>query len=96
MTPNDLITITQAAALRRESGSPLSRDSIYKAIKAGKIKTFTLPVTGARLLVSQAEIEAYQPTGHKPKGYKHERTAGCGGDEGKTMTEDRGESNETH
>lgn len=69
----DLITITQAAVLRRESGSPLSRNAIYEAIKAGKLKTFTLPVCGERRLVSKAEIEAYPVTGHKPKGYKHKK-----------------------
>lgn len=73
MTPDDLITITQAAALRRESGSPLSRNAIYAAIKAGKLKTFTLPVCGKKRLVSQAEIEAYPVVGHKPAGYKHEK-----------------------
>lgn len=73
MTPNDLITIKQAAALRRKSGSPLSRNSIYVAIAAGKLETFTLPVCGEKRLVSQAEIEAYQAIGHKPAGYKHEK-----------------------
>ena len=72
--PEDLITVIQAAAFRRESGSPLSQNAIRDAVAAGKLNRYSLPVTGAKLLVSRAEVEAYQPTGHKPKGYKHKST----------------------
>lgn len=70
--PTDLITITQAAAIRRESGSPLSQNAIREAVAAGRLKRYALPSHGAKLLVSRAEVEAYQPVGHKPAGYKHQ------------------------
>jgi hypothetical protein len=72
-TPTDLITVIQASAFRAESGSPLSQNAIREAVAAGKLNRYALPVTGAKLLVSRAEVAAYQPTGHKPKGYKHEK-----------------------
>jgi hypothetical protein len=72
-TPADLITVIQASTFRAESGSPLSENAIREAVTAGKLNRYSLPVTGAKLLVSRAEVAAYQPTGHKPKGYKHEK-----------------------
>lgn len=70
---NDLITVRQASAFRAESGSPLTPTAIYDAVAAGKLNRYSLPVTGEKLLVSRAEVASYQPTGHKPKGYKHEK-----------------------
>ena len=71
--PEDLITVIQAAAFRTESGSPLSENAIREAVTAGKLNRYALPSHGAKLLVSRAEVAAYQPTRHKPKGYKHEK-----------------------
>lgn len=77
-TPNpgeavEVLTIIQAAAFRRESGSPLSQNAIRDAVAAGRLKRYALPSHGDKLLVSRAEVEAYQPVGHKPGGYKHEK-----------------------
>ena len=65
--PTDLITVIQASAFRRESGSPLSENAIREAVAAGKLNRYSLPITGATLLVSRAEVEAYQPVGHKQR-----------------------------
>ena len=72
-TPTDLITVIQASCFRTELGSPLSENAIRAAVTAGKLNRYSLPVTGAKLLVSRAEVEAYQPVGHKPARYKHEK-----------------------
>lgn len=71
--PTDLLTVAQASRLRAASGSPLSRSAIYDAVTAGKLKRYTLPSHGDKALVSQAEIEAYEPVGHKPAGYNNHR-----------------------
>jgi hypothetical protein len=71
--PTDLMTVAQAARLRAESGSPLSENAIRNAVAVNKLNRYTLPLCGETLLVSRAEVAAYQPTGHKPKGYKHEK-----------------------
>ena len=96
--PTDLITVIQASAFRRESGSPLSENAIREAAAAGKLNRYSLPITGATLLVSRAEVEAYQPVGHKPAGYKHEKRAPdpvkSSGEPGETLIK-QGESNET-
>ena len=71
--PPDLLTVLQASRRRAESGSPLSEQSIRDAVAAGKLNRYALPSHGAKLLVSWAEVEAYEPVGHKPAGYIHEK-----------------------
>ena len=79
--PTDLITVIQASAFRRESGSPLSENAIREAVAAGKLNRYS-----------------FQPVGHKPAGYKHEKRAPdpvkSSGEPGETLIK-QGESNET-
>lgn len=78
--PQDLLTVAQATTFRAELGSPLNPKTIYNAVAAGRLKRYALPSHGDKLLISRAEVAAYQPTGHKPKGYKHEKPL-TGGDQ---------------
>ena len=71
--PTDLLTVLQASRRRSDSGSPLSEQAIRDAVAAGRLNRFTLPSHGDKLLVSWVEVEAYEPVGHKPAGYIHEK-----------------------